>query len=227
MPDLSGSTAIVTGGARGIGLAMAGALAKCGASIGLIDLLPEVSDSAANLANETGVVAAGVIADVRDAKAVEAAVEDLQQQLGTADLLITSAGITIWGDSTEVTPVDWQRVLDKKDTDSALRRKWLQDIKGKLHVSKENLRPTRELVKQVIQDAAESAAGPDAIPFEVYRSWGVAAVRAQARLKIDGLAHVGSGAPAAAARRAYGAERHSNLREAYQLHHRGGRAGRG
>ena len=112
MPDLSGSTAIVTGGARGIGLAMAGALAKCGASIGLIDLLPEVSDSAANLAKETGVVAAGVIADVRDAKAVEAAVEHLQQQLGTADLLITSAGITIWGDSTEVTSADWQRVLE-------------------------------------------------------------------------------------------------------------------
>lgn len=112
MPDLSGSTAIVTGGARGIGLTMASALAQCGASIGLIDLLPEVSDSAADLVKETGVVAAGVIADVRDAKAVEVAVEDLQQQLGTADLLITSAGITIWGDSTEVTPVDWQRVLD-------------------------------------------------------------------------------------------------------------------
>jgi NAD(P)-dependent dehydrogenase (short-subunit alcohol dehydrogenase family) len=101
MPDLSGSTAIVTGGARGIGLAMARALAECGASIGLIDLLAEVSDSAATLTKETGVVAAGVIADVRDAKAVEAAVERLQQQLGTADLLITSAGITIWGDSTE------------------------------------------------------------------------------------------------------------------------------
>ena len=34
MPDLSGSTAIVTGGARGIGLTMASALAQCGASIG-------------------------------------------------------------------------------------------------------------------------------------------------------------------------------------------------
>ena len=58
MPDLSGSTAIVTGGARGIGLAMARALAECGASIGLIDLLAEVSDSAATLTKETGVVAA-------------------------------------------------------------------------------------------------------------------------------------------------------------------------
>ncbi len=112
MPDLRGSNAIVTGGCRGLGLAMARALAECGASIGLIDVLPEVCDAAASLAHETGVAAAGVIADVRDAQAVEAAVDHLAQQLGTADVLITAAGITIWGDSTEVTPQDWQRVLD-------------------------------------------------------------------------------------------------------------------
>jgi len=112
MPDLSGSTAIVTGGCRGLGLAMARALAECGASIGLIDVLSEVSDAAELLADETGVAADGVIADVRDAQAVESAVAYLQQQLGTADLLITSAGITIWGESTEVTPEEWQQVLD-------------------------------------------------------------------------------------------------------------------
>jgi NAD(P)-dependent dehydrogenase (short-subunit alcohol dehydrogenase family) len=112
MPDLRGSTAVVTGGGRGLGLAMARHLAENGAAIGLIDVLPEVTDAASALAEQTGVRAAGVIADVRDAHAVEAAVADLQQQLGTADILITSAGITIWGDSADVTPEDWQRVLD-------------------------------------------------------------------------------------------------------------------
>ena len=112
MPDLSGSTALVTGGGRGLGLAMARALAECGASIGLLDVLPDVAEAAASLASATGVSTAGVIADVRDAKAVETAVNELQQKLGTADILITSAGITIWGESTEVTPEDWQRVLD-------------------------------------------------------------------------------------------------------------------
>lgn len=112
MPDFHSSTAIVTGGGRGLGLAMAHALAERGASIGLIDVLPEVADAAASLAQETGVATAGVVADVRDAHAVEAAVADLQRQLGTANVLITSAGITIWGDSTEVAPEDWQRVLD-------------------------------------------------------------------------------------------------------------------
>lgn len=112
MPDLAGSIAVVTGGGRGLGLAMARTLAQCGASVGLIDVLPEVSDAAAALAEQTGVATANVIADVRDAQAVEAAFEDLQQKLGTADILITSAGITIWGESTEVTAEDWQRVLD-------------------------------------------------------------------------------------------------------------------
>lgn len=112
MPVLNGSIAIVTGGGRGLGLAMARALAECGASIGLLDILPDISETAEILARDTGVATAGVVADVRDAAAVESAVDDLQQQLGTADILITSAGITMWGESAEVTPEDWQRVLD-------------------------------------------------------------------------------------------------------------------
>ena len=112
MPDLRGSTAVVTGGGRGLGLAMARHLAENRANIGLIDVLPEVTDAARALAEQTGVTAAGVVADVRDAHAGDAAVADLQQQLGTADIRITSAGITIWGESADVTPEEWQRVLD-------------------------------------------------------------------------------------------------------------------
>jgi sorbose reductase len=43
---------------------------------------------------------------------VESAVGALQQKLGIADILVTSAGITMWGESAEVAPEDWQRVLD-------------------------------------------------------------------------------------------------------------------
>jgi NAD(P)-dependent dehydrogenase (short-subunit alcohol dehydrogenase family) len=112
MPTLQGSTAIVTGGGRGLGLAMARALAESGAGIGLLDVLPDVSETAAALGRETGVATAGVIADVRDSAAVESAVGALQQKLGIADILVTSAGITMWGESAEVAPEDWQRVLD-------------------------------------------------------------------------------------------------------------------
>ena len=52
------------------------------------------------------------------------------------------------------------------------------------------------------------------------------AVRAQARLKLEGLAHVGSGAVAAAARRTLGADFHRRAREAYLLHFAAERARR-
>lgn len=112
MADLSGSIAVVTGGGRGLGLAMALGLAERGANVGLIDVLPEVGAAASSLATQTGVRAAGVNADVRDPRALDAAFNDLQRELGTADILITSAGITIWGDSTDVSPEDWQKVMD-------------------------------------------------------------------------------------------------------------------
>ena len=112
MAQLTGSTAIITGGGRGIGLAIAQALAEQGASIGIVDVLEESSVAAAHLAEDHSVTGAGVVADVRDAQALDQAFSDLFDVLGTADILVTSAGITIWGDSIDVTPEDWQRVLD-------------------------------------------------------------------------------------------------------------------
>lgn len=112
MTDLRGSVAVVTGGGRGIGLTLARALAESGASIGLMDVLEDVESTAAELATATGVAAAGVRADVRDPASVDAAFGRLQEALGAADILVTSAGITIWGDSIDVSPEDWSRVID-------------------------------------------------------------------------------------------------------------------
>jgi NAD(P)-dependent dehydrogenase (short-subunit alcohol dehydrogenase family) len=109
---LRGATAVITGGGRGLGLAIARDLAAEGVGIGLLDVLPDVADTAAALAAEFGVPAAGVLADVRDASAVEAAFQSLQDGLGTAELVVTAAGITIWGEAADVTPEDWQKVLD-------------------------------------------------------------------------------------------------------------------
>ena len=107
-----GSTAVVTGGGRGLGLAIARDLAAHGARIGLIDVLPDVAQTAVGIASEFGVAAAGSIADVRDPAAVDQAFDALGRELGVADIVVTAAGITIWGASVEVTPEDWQRVLD-------------------------------------------------------------------------------------------------------------------
>ena len=112
MHDLNESTAIVTGGARGIGLSLARALAENGARVGLVDILQDVESAAADLTRHTGKESLGIQADVRDPDAIDAAFSTITDELGIPDILITSAGITIWGDSIHVTPVDWQTVID-------------------------------------------------------------------------------------------------------------------
>ena len=110
--DLAGRVAVVTGGARGLGYSLASALARQGASVALLDLLPEVEASATRLAEETGVPTASATVDVTDAASVDAAFATVREQLGTADILLTAAGITVWGDSAEVEPTTWSRVID-------------------------------------------------------------------------------------------------------------------
>ena len=108
----AGSTAVVTGGGRGIGLTIARGLAAEGANVALLDILDDVQQTAQALAGEFGVQAVGVGADVTDAAALDAAFAEAERAVGTADILVTSAGITIWGASVDVSPADWQRVLD-------------------------------------------------------------------------------------------------------------------
>lgn len=108
----AGRTAVVTGGGRGLGLAMARALAAQGASIALLDLLPEVDDEAARIAADFGVSALGVRTDVTDAAAVESAVQAVEDGIAGPDILITAAGVTSWGPSADVAPEEWRRVLD-------------------------------------------------------------------------------------------------------------------
>jgi NAD(P)-dependent dehydrogenase (short-subunit alcohol dehydrogenase family) len=109
--DLAGRTAVVTGGARGLGYSMAQALAREQVAVGLLDVLPQVEESARDLAAETGVATAGARCDVTDATSVEAAFASLAEQLGTAEVLVTAAGISSWSDTLDVTAEDWRRVV--------------------------------------------------------------------------------------------------------------------
>jgi NAD(P)-dependent dehydrogenase (short-subunit alcohol dehydrogenase family) len=110
--DLSGKIAVVTGGARGLGYQMAGALAAHGVEIALLDVLPDVGDSAARLANEKSVRTVGVVADVTDTDSIGGAIAAVSGSLGVPSILVNAAGITAWGDSVDVTPDAWRRVID-------------------------------------------------------------------------------------------------------------------
>ncbi len=107
--DVRGRVAVVTGGASGIGLAIARRLAASGASLSLWDLSPDA------LAAAAGQVGGGhtAVVDVRDYAAVERARDATLAALGRIDILVTSAGITGPNLPTWEYPLDgWRDVLD-------------------------------------------------------------------------------------------------------------------
>ena len=109
---LTGRTAVLTGGARGIGLAIARSLAANGANIALFDLLETASETADGLAAEFGVSAVGLRVDVTDRDAVFDAVRSVSKEIDVPQILLTAAGIEINGDSVDVTATEWRKVID-------------------------------------------------------------------------------------------------------------------
>src|SRR5690606_322684 len=93
--DLSGRKALVTGGARGLGLGMAQALTAAGASVMLADLLEEEGSAAAAELKSGGATAGFVRHDVTDDASWSSAVAATVDRLGGLDLVVNNAGIEI------------------------------------------------------------------------------------------------------------------------------------
>ena len=110
--NLKGKTAVVTGGARGIGLAVARSLAAEGMNIAVLDLLDNVSDTAQEIAGQYGVQSHGQRLDVTDQEATAAAFDTVTGRLGVPQVLLTAAGIEINGDSVDVPAAAWRKVID-------------------------------------------------------------------------------------------------------------------
>ncbi|MGE7468897.1 SDR family NAD(P)-dependent oxidoreductase [Bosea sp. NPDC003192] len=107
--DLKGRVAIITGGAQGIGRAVADRLAASGAKVAIWDLDGKLANEAATA---IGPAASGLSIDVTDAKAVNAAAAELEQRHGSVDILVTSAGIAGPNLKTWEYPLDeWAKIM--------------------------------------------------------------------------------------------------------------------
>ena len=111
--DLSGRIAIVTGGATGIGLQMADALAELGASVVLCGRDGgRCERAAADLERARGIRCAGLACDVSSSDDVTRLVAETCDRFGRIDVLVNNAG-TAWAGPVEDTPLrGWQKVVD-------------------------------------------------------------------------------------------------------------------
>ncbi|EDY18089.1 short-chain dehydrogenase/reductase SDR [Chthoniobacter flavus Ellin428] len=115
--DLTGRTALITGGSKGLGLAMAAGLASAGADVVLLSRhLDEAQAAAARIAADFGRRATGLVADVTSAEQVE----DVVRDCGVIDILINSAGINIRGPIDQLTPEQFRQVMEINVTGSWL-----------------------------------------------------------------------------------------------------------
>jgi 3-oxoacyl-[acyl-carrier protein] reductase len=111
MESLQGKNAIITGAGKGIGRALAIALAQEGVNIGLMArTAADLQDVAAEL-KPFGVRTATASVDVSDIDAVNAAVSQLKSDLGAIDILINNAGISSFGPFLELEPSRWEEIV--------------------------------------------------------------------------------------------------------------------
>ena len=110
---LVGRVALVTGGDSGIGSACAMALAAAGADVAVTYLHDEDgARETADAVRATGRRALALRSDARDEIAVEACFDQVEQQLGTVDILVTSAGINTYGiEVAKLTLEQWENML--------------------------------------------------------------------------------------------------------------------
>lgn len=110
--DLSGKTAIVTGGSRGIGKEMAEGLAEAGANLMLCARRVEWLDETGAEFKTKGFNVASSLCDVSKPEDIQAVVAETVKQFGKVDILVNNAGVS-WGAMPEDMPIEkWQHVLD-------------------------------------------------------------------------------------------------------------------
>jgi NAD(P)-dependent dehydrogenase (short-subunit alcohol dehydrogenase family) len=110
---LDTKTAVVTGGARGIGLAVGKALLREGANVVLADVdVAAASTAAADLEHSAPGRVAGLAVDVTDEASTEALLDTIQQRFGTVDIAVANAGILLLQHAVDIDVSAFRRLID-------------------------------------------------------------------------------------------------------------------
>ncbi|WP_375425005.1 SDR family NAD(P)-dependent oxidoreductase [uncultured Friedmanniella sp.] len=110
---LEGRVAVVTGAGRGIGRAIAAALAAHGAQVALADVdLVGVSAAAEDIGETTGTAALALELDVTRPDSVRAGADLVESTFGVADVVVANAGILVFKPALEITPAEFARCLE-------------------------------------------------------------------------------------------------------------------
>ncbi|KAG4080574.1 hypothetical protein HA402_004100 [Bradysia odoriphaga] len=124
MGQLDGKTALITGGALGIGLAVAQRFAKEGARVILAD---RNGDGAAAAAAEIGATARAVTMDISDEDAVAAGFAEIEADGWAPDVVVANAGVQLFGQDAQIADLDldvWKRTIDINLTGAFLTVKY-------------------------------------------------------------------------------------------------------
>lgn len=166
---LAGKVALVTGAARGIGLAIAEALAQAGASVSLSDIDANALRATVQRMGELEGLTAdnfhSAVLDVRDSASISAWVSEVKGLWGTVDVLVNNAGVQFNAAAVELTDDDWRRVIDI-------------DLNGAFYCSREAGKVMLEQERGVILNIASIAAQfgmPRRLPYTVSKA-GIAAL---------------------------------------------------
>ena len=110
--SLDGKNAVVTGAGRGIGRALAFALAEAGAAISVVGRARDAIAETAKIITDKGGRAVSVHADVTTPEGVETAVSETVKQLGSLDILVNNAGFAMHKPTFELTREDYDAVMN-------------------------------------------------------------------------------------------------------------------
>ena len=112
MNRFAGKTALITGGASGIGLAVAFRFAGEGAAVAIVDIDADALEQAAKQLAANGASVHTAAGDVSNVADVEAAIASTTEKLGPIDILVNNAGVFVLKSYVDHTDDDWRRILN-------------------------------------------------------------------------------------------------------------------